>query len=144
MKLILVLICTILSFNSFSQCPPGSVVVGIGVSWECDFHRPKFKCEKGFWFCCTKTRMIIRCSSLPRNNSEIFGELVNNQMVFHFPIEFKKRSKLTEEELKTFNVDEALEFNFNGVKFKLVIGDYSTEENEVEIVAKVNIEMLNK
>lgn len=131
--------------RSAPNCPAGQHPV---LTYACDlaFHRPKFDCESGFWFCFSNCTWTSSCvgdlafrSAEREFSNEVIGELVGDNFVIHFPKGAVERSNLSAVDKSTINVDDALQFVFNGKKVTLIKGDYSTQETEYEIIATIPV-----
>ena len=131
-----------------TYCPPGTSAAFV---YACDlaFHRKKHNCEKGFWFCFTNCGWEIRCipnrgmykyieAGLDKN---VFAEVSDDYVTMFFPIS-EVDKQLNEVEKQILNVDDPLEFELNGRKFKLITGDYSTQKIDVWYTAKIHISYL--
>lgn len=145
MKWFVVIFLSIFSLQEIkAQCPPGTTLTYV---FTCDFHlhRPKFNCEKGFWFCCKEKRWDIKC--LPNYHvgsvGYIYGRIIDGDyMEFHFPNEIVKKQNFTKEEVAVFNVDDPLEFENEKDKIQLITGDYPTIQLKEELIVRVPFKKL--
>ncbi|MBL0357973.1 MAG: hypothetical protein IPP72_14325 [Chitinophagaceae bacterium] len=131
------------------HCPEGTHPVVIYEFDEFHFHRPKYNCKSGFWFCTTNGQWTIQCvpvSSFPyksiikENRINVIAELTEKSIRFHFPAALLQADGYSEKDLSVFNVDEALSFDFGSKKIKLITGDYAVKLLEEELVIDVNYE----
>ncbi len=140
MKWFVVIFLCIFSLQEIkAQCPPGTTLTYV---YTCDlvFHRPKFDCLRGFWFCCKDKHFEIKC--VPTNHmgsvGYIYGRIIEGDyMEFHFPNDVIKKQNFTKEEVAVFNVDDALEFEDGKDKIKLITGDYPTIQQKEELIVRV-------
>jgi hypothetical protein len=125
------------------DCPPGQHPALTYDFDEFRFHRPKYDCESGFWFC-TKggSGWQIKCvdnlpfSYISGTTAHLWArQLDNGQMEMHFPLALRETEGYTAEDLATFNVDEEWEI-YPGVTLKP--GDYPVKEVEKELVVVVD------
>lgn len=133
------------------ECPAGTHAV-LTYSCELAFHRPKFDCESGFWFCCGNGQWTTTC--VP--NSQYFGadktgktskikmfvEVTDQQFIFHFNASLKNEPGYSNSDLQVFNVDDALIFSIGSKKYQLITGDYSTIQTDLEIKVIVPVKLL--
>lgn len=155
----LVIICLALSVSVFAQtdgraappeCPPGTHPVLVNDCNFENFHRPRYSCQRGFWFCfdctgwqvvCAPNATVFRASINEKNIASVWVELVDNNVKFHFPAELKTRGNYTSSDLEKLSVDEPLELPFVTGKVRLVIGEYTTKEIDGEIVIIVPVQL---
>lgn len=144
MKLFVVIFLSIFSIQEIkAQCPPGTTLTYTLVS-ECNLHRPKYKCEKGFWFCCKEPRWTIKCLTNYHVGTlgYIYGRIIEKDyMEFHFPNDIINKN-LTKEEAAVFNVDDPLEFENGKDKIQLITGDYPTIQLKEELIVRVPFKRL--
>ncbi len=129
-----------------TSCPPGTSPSFV---YACDleFHRKKHQCLKGFWFCFTNCHWELRC--IPNGykyieaglDKKVFAVVSEDYVTMFFPIS-EVDKQLNEMEKQTLNVDDPIGFELNGKKFKLIIGDYSTQKIDVWYTAKIPISYL--
>jgi len=153
MKKLLSFIVLVTAFSGVKaqQCPPGQSPSFI-YSCELNFHRPKFDCKKGFWFCFSECKWKIGCvpttgstgflSWLSKNQQTVFAEVDKEKLVFHFPEKVMEKQGFSEEERKTFNVDDPLIFLIGERKLQLVPGNYPTFKYELETTVPVSFKEL--
>ena len=105
------------------------------------FHRPKFNCLKGFWFCVTGHWEIrYDCGGLASYNNEtkkvtVIAEINDqNKLTIHYPKELL--NLYTQEDLATLYADDDYEIS-EGVTIKK--GQYSVEINENDITVIVDL-----
>jgi hypothetical protein len=123
-------------------CPEGTHAVLVYEFDAFRFHRPRYNCERGFWFCTSGGQWSIQCvpnspiAAIEGGIANIWAEELGGQMELHFPLELKNTEGYTQEDLSTFNVDEEYEI-YEGIILKP--GDYSVTETENELVVIVDI-----
>lgn len=124
-------------------CPEGTHAVLAYDFDEFRFHRPKYDCERGFWFCTVNgSGWYIDCVpnkpvAYIRNGTAFVWveELDNNQVEFHFPLDLKNDPNYSREDLATFNVDDEY-ILYEGIT--LIPGDYAVKETATELVVVVD------
>jgi hypothetical protein len=123
-------------------CPEGMHAVLSYEFAEFHFHRPKFDCESGFWFCTVGGHWEVDCvpdrplASINGTTAYVWAqELENGQIEIHFPIGLKDTNGYTAEDLSIFNVDEEYEI-YKGITLKT--GDYPVVETDVDFVTVVD------
>lgn len=67
----------------------------------------------------------------------VFGEITNARLVFHFPNKVIELQQFSEDEKKTFNVDDALIFSIGDRKIQLIPGNYPTFRGKLETTIPV-------
>lgn len=124
-------------------CPKGMIEVWSYEFETFHFHRPKYDCERGFWFC-TDGGWTVDCVTNPNAKSQITNTgtivlgIVDREkeiISFHFPIELIGKGGNTQSDFETFNVDEELKFG----DLSLVKGDYTSTFTNDEIIINVSI-----
>ncbi|MDB5252461.1 MAG: hypothetical protein JWP27_1630 [Flaviaesturariibacter sp.] len=130
------------TFKELPGCPQGTHPV---LTYEFDdfnFHRPKYDCGHGFWFCFIGGHWETDCvpnypfSYLKENNAYLWSRVLDNgQVEMHFPAELKDREGYTAEDLATFSVDEPWEI-YDGITLKP--GDYPVKADEKELVVIID------
>jgi hypothetical protein len=139
---------TILSLSAFSeinaQCPLGEYQV---VVYSCDFefHRPKFDCKKGFWFCFTNCHWEKKCITKPASGfyNFVYAKIAEGEYLeFHFPNTVIEKQNFSKEEISLFNVDDPLVFEFDKQKLQLITGDYPTKQEKEELIVLVPFKSL--
>jgi hypothetical protein len=125
------------------DCPPGTHPVLAYSFDEFHFHRPKYACLSGFWFCTVRgSGWHIEC--VPNNtrayingtSAYVWAKELDNQLEFHFPLDLKSDPNYTREDLSTFNVDEAY-LMYEGITLKP--GDYPVRESDTELIVIVDL-----
>jgi hypothetical protein len=123
-------------------CPDGTHAVLTYEFNDFNFHRPKYGCERGFWFCTIDGHWEVNCvtnspfSYLKASTAYLWAkELDNGQLEMHFPAELKDREGYTAEDLAVFSVDEPWEI-YKGITLKP--GEYDVKEVERELVVIVD------
>lgn len=108
-----------------------------------NFHRPRFNCEHGFWFCFIdgywhwEITPSWPVSTISGTTAHIWGKyLGNNKFEIHFPIALKTQVGYSSNELLNFSVDDTMYLENNTI---LKFGDYNTNETTTEIIAVVDI-----
>lgn len=127
-----------------AQCPVGQGSIAV---YACDveFHRPKYNCEKGFWFCFLNCHWEKRClaNSTTGSTGFLYAKIVKEKYVeFHFPNEYIDKQHFTAEEKSVFNVDDPLIFEFEKQKVQLITGDYPTKQEKQELTVLVPFRLL--
>lgn len=132
------------------DCPEGTHPVIIYEFDEFRFHRPKWNCQSGFWFCTVGAKWTVQCvpnaSSFPYKpvisgkHATVIAELAEKNIRFHFPAALLSTEGYTKKDLSVFNVDEALEIDFGSKKIKLITGDYAVKLVKEELIIDVNYE----
>jgi len=109
-----------------------------------NFHRPKFDCEKGFWFCFLgSTGWYIDCvpnvpvAYLKGTTAFVWARELDNQVEIHFPLDLKKDPKYTADDLKVFSVDEKYTLAEN---ITLKPGEYAVKESDSELIVIVDLQ----
>lgn len=158
-KILIAALTNIICVFSFAQtekvpekvpdCPPGTHPVIIYEFDEFRFHRPKWNCQSGFWFCTVGGKVTVQCvpvSSFPYKSvingkhTTVIAELTDKNIQFHFPAALLSVEGYTKKDLSVLNVDEALEINFGSKKLKLITGDYAVNIVKDELIIDVNYE----
>lgn len=107
-----------------------------------NFHRPKYGCESGFWFCfeaghwsqtCVSN---VRVATIEEGRANLWAQENNGKLEIHFPIALKSTAGYTSTDLATFNVDDEYEI-YEGITMKM--GDYPVIETATELVVLVDI-----
>lgn len=106
------------------------------------FHRPKFDCLKGFWFCFTgHWEITYDCGNLTTNyNSQtnqvtVYAEIISeNKLIIHYPKELT--DLYSSEDLAKLSADNDYEIS-DGITIKK--GEYPVEINSNDITVVVDI-----
>ncbi|MEY8849909.1 hypothetical protein AB9K26_13905 [Psychroserpens sp. XS_ASV72] len=139
------------------ECPPNSHAVLHYQFSSFRFKRPKYDCERGFWFCFTDPEWQVHCvdnyngavvKTISLSNVDQIEErttvagLINkgDKIVdFYFPIELVGLDGNTLEDFAIFNVDDDENIYItNGVT--LIPGDYPSRVEGSEIIVSVNFQ----
>jgi hypothetical protein len=138
------------SFNAKAQtsCPPGySAVVSYSFD-QFNFHKPRTDCKKGFGLC-IRGHWEKKCkpnnsfyARIIDNQVEFWAEIKNNKLELHLPVELKQQEGFIGEDMTVFFVeDDTFEIkNEEGeVIAKLKEGEYAVEENETDLIIKIDL-----
>lgn len=127
-------------------CPEGTHAVWSYSFDEFHFHRPKYNCDRGFWFCtkggsgwtveCVPNGSTAPVSTISEGKARVWAKEVDGKIELHFPLALKDTEGYTPEDLATFNVDEEYEI-YNGITLKT--GDYPVQQTENELVVLVDL-----
>lgn len=145
MKWFVFAIIGLISFSELkAQCPLGEYQAAV---YACDFefHRPKFDCKKGFWFCFLNCDWEKKC--IPKSTAGsygfVFAKIVKGDFLeFHFPNTVIEKQNFSKEEKSVFNVDDPLVFEFDKQKVQLITGDYPTKQEKEELTVLVPFKIL--
>lgn len=115
-----------------------------------NFHRPKFDCLNGFWFCfqggywrwelvpatsSTTSPGII--ASISGDTAFLWAQPIDSSTVeLHFPIALQSISGYSSTDLSTLNVDDTMYISDNAI---LALGDYPVTETNDELVIQVPV-----
>jgi hypothetical protein len=134
--------------HALPDCWPGQHIALV-YSYDFHFHRPRRNCESGFWFCTTNGHYEWACvpnsrakyseENLNTNKNLVYLDVADDYFTFRFPISLKLDKRYNANDLKTFNVDEALKFSYKEHNYELITGDYPTIESDTEIIVKVPV-----
>lgn len=111
-----------------------------------NFHRPKYGCEKGFWFCFLEGDWewelhpdnAYSSAFVDGTSSNLVGfPLSNNKLALHFPIEIKTLCNYNQGDLDFLNVDDEMIVSSEGKV--IALGNYPVTETENELIVTVDI-----
>lgn len=146
-----------LYYGSETPCD-NAASVGISLSYDFEFYRPKYNCESGFWFC-GKWTSYWTCYDV--NGNVIYQEeiqdkgnripkgkysvevniLESNEMILEFPKEQLLHEGYSVKNLSFFNVDDEFQV-FPKSNLYFVKGDYPVYENEDKLIVLVKTKNL--
>lgn len=127
-------------------CPEGTSEVWTYEFGSFNFHRPKYNCETGFWFCTTDAHWELDCQDSDGNSYPPLPAILENKAIvyalpdrdnniisFRFPLELVDKPGNNIDDFRVFNVDDALLID----DMKLVKGNYNTTFTSNQIIVDV-------
>ena len=136
----------------------GAVSIAVTVETNFDLKRPKYSCERGFWFC-KETATYLQCLDSygnvlyqielltgdrvePDNLYSIdLVELDTNEIVLSFPWTYFEYGDYTESDLEFFSVDEKREI-LPGTY--LIEGNYDVYRHDDKLIVLLPVEYENE
>lgn len=125
-----------------NDCPAGQHPVWSYEFNGFNFHRPKFSCDAGFWFCFRGGHWVKNCVSddpnaqIKANSTIVWGKIVGSQFEIHFPTGLQNKPGNSPRDFQTFSVDDEYELDTN---LTLAKGSYQVTTVGSEFVVLVNV-----
>jgi len=124
------------------DCPEGQHLAWFYEFNGFNFHRPKFNCNSGFWFCFRDGHWVKRCvadnpsTEIKTNSTVVWGKMVGSQFEIHFPAGLQYMPGNSPQDFQTFSVDDEYEIDTN---LTLAKGSYTVSTIGSDFVVLVNI-----
>lgn len=124
------------------DCPEGQHLAWFYEFDGFNFHRPKFNCGSGFWFCFRAGHWTKRCvadnpnTEIKANSTIVWGKISGSQFEIHFPVGLQYKPGNLLQDFQTFSVDDLYEIDTN---LTLAKGSYPVSIVGSDFVVLVNI-----